>query len=203
LFNIERFLEELAKKYKLFHSEADFEKSFIDEITSHLPNCSVNSQVPMPTKKTEILDIFVESEDQNILVELKYRTKEIELSYRGENYNLKGHSACDQGRYDFIKDICRLERFIEKNPNSMGLAILLTNDHEFWVPAKKVNPNDVHFRIDEGKTLRGTLKWLPAASTGTTKGREDPHILKSSYLINWKDYSLIPQNFRYTYVEIV
>jgi len=88
---------------------------------------------------------------------------------------------------------------------AIGYAILLTNDSAYWTLPRR-RTVDADFRINEGRTLSGELKWGKAASEGTMRGRENPIILTGSYTLNWQDYSEIGEinygRFRYLLVEI-
>jgi hypothetical protein len=140
-------------------------------------------------------------------VELKYLTRAIETQVHGEDYHLKSQSAQDLGRYDFIKDIVRLERITTAHPRASGYAILLANDSAYWTLATSSNTNDAGFRLHEGSMLQGTLAWGERASSGTMRGRETPLALRGKYKIHWQDYSQVPgkgyTKFRFLCVPIM
>jgi hypothetical protein len=50
----------------------------------------------------------------------------------GEKFSLTTDGARDIGSYDFFKDIARLERYVSAEDNTMGYALLLTNDDLYW-----------------------------------------------------------------------
>ena len=45
---------------------------------------------------------------------------------------LRNDGVQDLGRYDFIKDIERIERIAAHVPQAEGYALLLTNDSSYW-----------------------------------------------------------------------
>ncbi|MGX1901616.1 hypothetical protein ACT3HK_09660 [Thermolongibacillus altinsuensis] len=94
---------------------------------------------------------------------------------------LKHHGAEDCGRYDFLKQVEKLEKITTGRDNIKGIAILLTNDHLYWSEPTRANTVDSYFRIHENRILTGELKWLEHASAGTTKGREDSIVIKGTY----------------------
>ncbi len=51
-------------------------------------------------------------ESQKLAIELKYKTRHLLGIVGGEIYDLGDQAAQDLGRYDFFKDIERLERFV-------------------------------------------------------------------------------------------
>lgn len=121
---------------------------------------------------------------------------------------MKNHGAADLARYDFIKDIVRLERVCNSLANTSGYALILTNEPQLWkqpVIRQKI-PNDIEFRIHHGKTLQGNLKWGSNTGQGTMKGRESSFNLIGSYEMEWLSYSksIGTKNgeFMYSLVEI-
>ena len=69
----------------------------------------------------EYIDLFVDHNGKTG-IEIKYKTKKIE----NEDYVNQG--AQNNGKYDFIKDVFRLEKFKEKEIIDRGYSILITND---------------------------------------------------------------------------
>jgi hypothetical protein len=137
---------------------------------------------------------------------LKYKTSRIDLAHGDEEFHLLNQAAQDIGRYDFIKDIVRLERFVDGNPGTIGYAMMLTNDDTYWRASKNLATADAYFRIHENRTLNGELKWSEATGKGTMKGRENPLLLNGSHQIRWNDYSAFaekgPNKFRYVLLKI-
>jgi hypothetical protein len=111
----------------------------------------------------------------------------------GELFQLKNQSAQDIRRYDFIKDIKRLEDIAVERKNFTGYAIMLTNDSSYWSEPSIQGTIDCKFRLQEGRVLEGKLAWGKEASEGTTKGREQALVLNGRYGVQWQDYS--PEGF--------
>ncbi len=109
------------------------------------------------------IDIFLQDDRKNMaLIELKYKTREVEIEIDHERFRLKNQSANDVGRYDFMKDLSRLEECVEKLPKAVGYAIFLTNDPLYWVSPRKRDTYDKDFRIHDGRVIpesKKALRW--------------------------------------------
>ena len=139
-------------------------------------------------------------------MELKYKTRKLLVGFDGDEYRLATHSARDIGRYDFIKDIYRLERIAVHMQNCEGWAILLTNDSPYWKPSSGKGTVDEAFRIGEGRVLHGSLGWTENASDGTKRNREANVEIQRQYALSWRDYSEPTEGsygrFRYLAVHV-
>lgn len=200
-------LRALAKERVIFHSEADFQHAVAWELHRGLPKASVTLERPYRTGSvTRHLDILIRTAEEALAIELKYKTAKLEHDDCGEGYALASQSAQDIGRYDFIKDIWRLEEITRVIPNCRGWAILLTNDSSYWKATKQTGTNDAEFRLPHGGILQGTRRWSRKASAGGIKNREKPIILRSEYKLAWADYSQLSGQqkgqFRYLGIEV-
>ena len=66
---------------------------------------------------------------------LEYPSQDKDRKRDGVAVELKNQAAQDLGRYDFLKDVMRIESFEENNPNKKldcGYAVLLANDSTYW-----------------------------------------------------------------------
>jgi len=206
MLQIETILKQLAAIRPVFHSEHDFKFAIAWTIQTLFPSARVRLEVNIgEIDKKEYIDIGIRNEDQFWALELKYKTRDMVILSDDETFRLSNHGAQDCGRYDYIKDITRLERFTGK-PNTTGYAVMLTNDDSYWRATNNSLTVDSDFRIHEGRTLQGILKWGAGASDGTMKGRTAPLILKNAYPLHWADYSELPENgpnkFRYLLLKI-
>lgn len=212
MIEITEILNELNRERPIFHSEADFQHALAWKIHERNPGIEIRLERRMDFPDRELtLDIFATPKDDKFFaMEVKYKPKKykIKLPIKGldEEYNLKGNQARDHDRYDFIKDISRLEKVLKTYHNGVGFAIFLTNDEVYWkIPIRSVNTADKEFRIHEGMTIQGRLSWKKGTSEGTKSGRSESIILKEKYMLNWNDYSdMKKQNgeFRYLLVEV-
>ena len=112
----------------------------------------------------------------------------LDCTYNAERFSLKNQGAGDFGSYDFIKDICRLERFSSIIDGfKTGYAIWLTNDSYYLNPPRKDDTGAAEFRVYNGSKKYGKLAWGEAMKN--TKGREVPLTLNNEYEIRWQVYS--------------
>lgn len=172
-----------------------------------MPNCEIRLEMPYRKEKNWHLDIWLPT--QGIAIELKYITQQLKWKGISEDFSLSKHSGHPQKRYDFLKDIQRLEQVAKDLECKIGFAILLTNAHGLWDPPKGngwKTTTDAAFRFHEDRKLTGALIWSAQASDGTKKGREEPIRLNGSYHMNWWDYSSLGtrrnQQFRYLAVLV-
>lgn len=206
MIDINYMMSRLSRSRPLFHSEADFQHALAWEIQTLNPNCSMRLEFKPPYLKERIyLDIWCTHEDIIIAIELKYKTRGTLVNVNGEIFALLDQSAQDIGRYDFIKDIQRLEQLVFDRNKIVAYAIFLTNDSAYWAPPRSNQTVDAGFRIHEGRILTGEVCWAFGASEGTRRGREGKLHVRRTYTLNWKDYSEVSQKsygkFRYLLVN--
>ena len=198
MVDLDRILKTLHEFRPIFHSEADFQHALAWHIHEQRPDYSIRLEYHLSLDSRDHLDILIFNKPNQMAIELKYRTKSLFAPIGGEVFWLREHGAQDQGRYDFLNDIQRLEQFVSEHDNTTGYAILLTNDSSYWNPARDVSPVDASFRIHEGRVFNGILSWGHTASTGTIKDREKPITIKGTYKLMWQEYHEVVAN---TYVE--
>ena len=185
MLDVDCLMTKLAKRRPIFHSEADFQHALAWRIHETMPDCQVRLEYPFPYEEGRMeLDIWLPT--QRIAIELKYRTENLGLDYNGESFALKHQGAPDEGRYDFLRDVQRLERATKDGDQSAssGFAVLLTNDPHYW---KGPSPSwrgttDAAFRIHGNRKITGEL-------VGRIRSRKDPIHLSGCYNMHWKDYS--------------
>lgn len=203
---VAELLDRLSKTRKVFHSEADFQHALAWLIHLRNPDARIRLERNLNTgDRREYLDLYVELAGKKYAFELKYKTRKLDLRTGDEEYRLLNQSAQDIGRYDFIKDVVRLERFVGANSTASGYAIILTNDSTYWTESKRLSSVDNAFRLHEARTLTGELQWV-GASAGTMKGREAALGLRNEYPLNWHDYSRVTEQpggrFRFLLAEV-
>ncbi|WP_433745150.1 hypothetical protein [Falsibacillus pallidus] len=200
MLHIEEILQELSKKRPIFRSEEDFNQSLNGLLKSHYGNCTSKAKV-----NGIKVDLMIENGDEEILIQLKHKTRKISVMVDGVSFDLKNHGAQDQFRYDYLKDVKSLEPLCLDNPVRKGYAILLTNDHLYWQKPNKVDSVDKDFHLNEGRSISGTLVWSSTAGNGTTSSREEPIELKGHYKMSWYNYSAFrsqDSEFRCLVVEV-
>lgn len=199
--NIQEILTTCLKDRNIFHSEADFQHHLAWCIHTELQNPELRLEYPLSkddSNRWEYCDIVLKS-PCNIGIELKYKTKLFTTNIGSESFELKNQGAQDIGRYDFLKDVQRLETWCTEKRIDFGCAIILTNDNQYWSIPKK-DTIDKDFRLHNRK-ITGSLKWGDKASAGTMRSREKPIVLKNKYSLEWKDVN-DSSDFRYIFLEV-
>jgi hypothetical protein len=197
---------QLAQERPLFHAEADFQHALAWKLHERHPSASIRLEHPLAKmERRAYVDIRISDSGRTYLLELKYKTRRLDLELKGEQYHLRDQAAQDLGRYDFLKDIERLEHAVT-SPVEGGWAIFLTNDSSYWAPLRNSEFAYASFALCEGRALNGRLEWGAQASPGTRRGREAPIVLSGTYALSWREYSVLGQagysRFRYLCVPI-
>lgn len=209
MIDVRNSLKKLLEENRVYVSEADFQFAFAWKIKELYPNVGIRLEyIPWDFDSSMHIDIVVFDEQKIIPIELKYKTKLARTIIKGEKILLKGHSAQDCGRYDFLYDVLRMENIKKSNyPVVEAYVIMMTNDSGYWNKSKKSGtlnpPIDDEFRIHEGNIISGSRNWKENASVGTKKNRERPIHLTNEYKINWETYQ--PEKdclFKYTILSI-
>lgn len=199
-----KLLASLSGRRPVFHSEADFQHALAWEYQLSSKTASIRLEQQTAAAGGRVhLDVLVKHDARHVAIELKYKTKKASVSWQDEDFHLRSHGAQDLGRYDFLKDIARVERYVQTHPGSDGYVVLLTNDQSYWQEGKKFNSVDTSFRIHEGRVINGELAWGSGASMGTMRARESAIQIGGSYHVEWHDFSRIEkQLFRYVAVHV-
>ena len=207
MLDIDGLMASLADTRKVFHSEADFQHALAWHIHQAMPEGQVRLEVDvMPVEhQRRFLDIWLPVE--GIAIELKYKTRGLELEQGDESFALRDQRAQDQGRYDFLRDIQRLELTRSKLEQcKAGYAVLQTNDSSYWKVPMRRDTVDADFRVYEGRETSGALAWAARASSGTVRDRKSPIQIRGSYRLRWREYSSFPEKpygrFRYLAVPV-
>jgi len=201
---IHDLLGSLAIDRPVFHSEADFQHAFAWLLHQRHPELAVRLEVPVHVGESCLhLDVMAFSETLRVAIEIKYKTRAALCVAGTEVFGLTSQAAQDLGRYDFVKDVERLERVAAARPGTIGYAVLLTNDQSYW-KAGRPGSVDEDFRLYDGRRISGTLSWRAGAASGTIRGREAPLVLCGSYEATWRDYSEIgpKERDRFRYLAI-
>lgn len=206
MIDFENIMLTLAESRCVFHAEADFQHAVAWELHRRLPEANVRLELPIRVDSEKLhLDIWLSHEGYSLAVELKYKTRALTVSVDGEEFALSSHGAQDLGRYDYIKDVQRIEQVVARGACSQGYAVFLTNDSAYWSDSSG-RTVDAGFRLHDGRVLQGELRWDSHAGAGTIRGRERPLRLKSEYPIQWQDYSRVESArysvFRYACVHV-
>jgi hypothetical protein len=193
MLDVRNALRLLALERPLFHSEADLQHALAWKIHEIEPRAKVRLEVPSKRlDRRERIDILVTLAGTTCAIELKYKKRGLQCTLNDEIYSLANDGAQDIGRYDFIKDIARLERYVASTTNAIGWAILITNDELYW----KTSPRGISsaaFFLHEGRVIDNSipLTWHRSTGEGTMRGRTEGLQLRGSYKFLWDNFSSI------------
>ena len=204
LMDVASIMGALAEQRPVFHSEADFQHALAWAVREVRPDLKVRLEYRPPDFGRRYVDVWLAGRGGAMAVELKYFTRRLECSAGGEGFSLLDQGAQDLGRYDFLKDVQRLEELVSLHPDCTGVAVALTNDSGYWTPPRTDTTVDAAFRINEGRRVRGTLSWADHTGAGTMSGRTSPISLRGDYVTRWAEYSLVsaPRSARFRYLSI-
>ena len=200
MLDIYNLMVDLSQHRPIFHSEADFQHALAWQIHETMPDCKIRLEWPYRKERNWYLDIWLSI--PRIAIELKFATRKLECEQNGEHFSLRDQSAQDVKRYDFLKDIQRLEQVVMDGNADTGFAVLLTNDHLYWQEPTR-NTTDADFRLHDGRKVAAgkLLRWSENTSEKTQKGREKL-CLKGSYHLHWKDYGM-GRNPQFRYLAVL
>ena len=186
-------IEQLCQSRSVFHSEADFQHSLAWMIHLQNPDFKIRCEYKPPKfNKSIFVDLWIEDlQGKKYAIELKYKTQKLIATVNNEDYHLRNHAAHDIGRYDYLKDLERVENITATHDNTSGYAIMLSNDSAYWKKPTITNTVDSSFLIHEGRDINGSLSWKSDAFNGTTSKREKPLKIQGAYHVQWENYSVI------------
>lgn len=207
--NIFNVMKALSDKRPIFHSEADFQFSLGWELKILNNDFEIIMERPFQFKdkskkhpKIE-LDLLIKDGSKKYGVELKYVTKELKTEINKEKFELKDHMATNLRRYDFYKDISRLESLKIKKEIDKGYVIFLTNvdSYQNSTTGMAEKFNFAH----ECKISQGKYDWSDKSLTEKShrKHRKEEIELNQEYDCRWHEYFTIDNHvFKYILLEI-
>lgn len=205
LEDVASIMAALSQSRPVFHSEADFQHAFAWQLHQAYPGARIRLEVRARTG--ERLDVYAVIDGRRVSVELKYLLRTLKTTIDEEVFDLPFQSAQDVRRYDFVRDIGRLERLRLEGLADDAFAIALTNDPSYWEPTRRAGTTDEAFRLPEGRRLAGLLAWAAHTGAGTMRDRTAPIALGGDYLVTWRDFSKVGNerygHFRYLAVEVL
>lgn len=165
MFSIHEELERLSQKYRFFASKEAFKQSLKFQLQEKF-RVEENKRF-----HDYLIDLWVEEPEsgRQYAICLMNKLARVTIKQNGQTIELKHHGAQDQGRYDFLAQVEKLERITMGRRNVYGIVVLLTNDHLYWTEPMRPNTVDCEFRIHENRIITGELKWQERASAGTKK----------------------------------
>lgn len=156
-----------------------------------------------PWNNQMAIDIVVEKDGRFVPIELKYATREIDLTetifdepkLTGVNI-LKNQAASNLVMYNYWKDVRRLEMLSSIYRNvAGGIALMVSNSRDFWNrPNIGVNYNAFSMHQDN-VVGPGLLEWTVRTASSITKGHPDFRITRP-YRCRWYDTNILAKSTR-------
>jgi hypothetical protein len=191
--SLQATLQALSADRPIFHSECDFQHALAWAIHERVANAHIRLEKPHEIEgRRRYIDLVVEQDGIACFMELKYKTTETSLVDKGEAYSLKQQGAIDQGSYDILKDVQRIEAVVGERHGRFGFSVTLSNDSRYWRPQRRTDAIDIAFQLVDGRLMEGELAWAPHAGRGSTEKREAPIALRNRHEIRWTGYSSPP-----------
>lgn len=193
-FDVHKILNNLANnKYPLFVSERHLQVAFIIEASKLYPQYQYLPEYVYKEKDIDYhIDLLVcDDEGESIAFEFKYVVAGGVINVPGsKTYKLRDHSAIDIRRHQCVRDINRLETYVNsKNLNcKKGYFILITNMHGFWDGSKR-DSTAFNFDIKDKSILKRGVH-NPIGDTRFSKDYKSIKILHD-YKINYSEYTKI------------
>lgn len=205
--DVEAILGRLAVSRPIFHLEADFQHTLAWEIHREWPTCEMRLESkPQALASKNYIDVWAFDQEATLVLELKYKTRRLTTLVNGELFELVDQGGQPLYRYDFLKDVQRLEQLHNAQAGLNLYALFLTNESSYWTQLRSNSVIDRDFRIHDGIVLHGDLGWAREAGAGTTKGRTESINITGEYPLQWRDYSTIGSNrhgeFKYLLVHV-
>lgn len=202
MIEFDKILKQLTETRPVFHSEADFQHALAWEIHRHHYEASVRLERRVPKQDERgYIDLWIEVKGVTYFVELKYVKRQARITIVDEIFDLPNR-VIDLCRYEFWKDVQRLERISSANDRIIGIVILLTNEPLLW-NGPKGKTDDAEFSVHEDRVVQGTLRW-PEGKKGLPKSVIDPIKMNGAYRLKWYEYFNFPdiKNGRFKYLMI-
>lgn len=139
-----------------YHVSSDVLSSLIPQTLPEKCTCYPWIQAKSKKPQEMYVDIVVGKEGEYVPVELKYKKKQLkgDVELFGQNMGagiiLKNDQAHDFGRYEFWKDVRRIELLVKSfGKVKNGIALFVTND-ESYKTASVAETHSEHFAMGNG-----------------------------------------------------
>ncbi len=202
-FDVNEIIDKLSEeKLPLFVSERHFQVSFIMMAKSIYPKYSfIPEYVYFDEENNQELhiDLIVSFGEEKIAFEFKYITAGGVIKIPGNtNYQLKNHSASGIRKYQCIKDLSRLEKYLTDSQIKKGHFILITNMRYLWEEGRE-GLTAAEFNISDECTINAGMH----TPQGETRfAREYGAIkLENKYKVRYKEYHRDP-DFKYLIIDV-
>ena len=188
-----------------YHVPSDILSSLVPQLPSerctYYPWFQTNSDKPQEM----YVDIVVSNGEEYVPIELKYKKKGLkgDVELFGQNMGmgiiLKNNQAQDFGRYEFWKDVRRIELLVksfEKVRN--GIVLFVTNDVSYKMPLTQKNKNSVNLVMGDGTDTyhKNTNCCWPFNPLDTESYKSCPcFYLEDEHDVNWNKHTFSGVDF--------
>ncbi len=175
---------EFAKNGRLFESEAQFQFDLAWKLQEVLGDDSkIYLEKRLGAGKRKYTDIVIECHGAIIAIEVKnkFADKEVTYTKNGVKVVIPAQGAADEGCFDFLNDISRIEELKKNKSIDFGFAIMLTNYPLYWGDGVKDNSKWSQYCLWNGRSKSGVFYWYG-------KSKKEDISLSRTYGITWQDY---------------
>lgn len=195
---IEDVMRDFRSKGQVFFNEAHFQDEFCLALNNKLSKNYKLTLEYSPNFNKYRVDLLIEDirSDEKIIIEFKYVVRKQMVQIHNSNIfiNLKSQGAYDVRRYQFWRDVSKIEDLIQNKKCNEGYCVLLTNAVSLIQPINPTNI-DYYFDISAGchPLKTGTLYWnhsCPKFKTGKTLGRYKNKVsISKQYNFTYTNYT--------------
>ena len=207
--NIEEIFKEfMSEQKRMFISEADFQFNFGTYLNDNkLPEIKevIFEYAVRKDKKNEYIDLVIKDKNNKYFgIELKYNTKDEKINFDGREFVLKNQEAQDMTRVSWVKDVFRLENFINNANDKVinkGVFIALTNDDKIWNSTKR-DTIDREFRFYDSNGNLRKIKGKLDSKVGWFKKYIGKEAIKLRNEYSFEKKELKGSSYYYSLVEV-
>ena len=193
MIDMQYLMDELSRRYPLFHSEDDFKFQLAWLIKELYPSLTVNLERKLQVDEKDRTDLVVSNSKSIVPVELKYKTIKSDVNVKGERFVFKYHGAHDFTRYDFLRDIVRIETLVGSvNSIEEGYVVIVTMDESVFKVAR-AGSLSASFPIEQGRVINGVYSYSEQAKVKYPE-RADALEVVGHYEALWQEYSRVDIN---------
>lgn len=186
-------LKEIFDKYKKNYS-IKFESVFLFNENNSPININNGLNLNENRKKRKFIDILIETEngENNFGIELKYKISNYPSGVFSFDYHIGNggkkivfpQGAYVNGCYGFLGDVSRLETLKRNKLINAGVAIIITNDKNYYCEHRAGSDAYTFSLYDGRKFSQNTVL------SGQGNDRSNSISLTQNYTLKWNDYNL-------------
>lgn len=199
----------------VFHNETDFQIQLACYLsqTGHydrvLPEYLIPRDEDYPWKRNIYVDIVLEKDGKYYLVELKYKTEQVELRelcFGQDKKYLQKQGAKNFACYDYWRDVKRIEYLRKRYSNTVigGIALFLTNYRSYFEGKETKDADYINFSIHPNAPKEKSKAWKKVRSD--EDDRNPTIILSENYEPEWPEFKpeneLETKGFRYCFITV-